>query len=378
MTNKDILNEYQVVAVGDGKKLVNNKKTKQDAKIFFVKKKYKSPIMKALLKATGRFIPEEVDGEKTDVVEVGNLEFLRTKERPVIGGCSGMLERWTACTIGAIVFKGKKPYILSNEHCLDRWFDLDQTGDRILQPSPIDGGVAERDGIALLTETDHRMIMDGRTHNLFDASIQPLNEGIPYKELYQKQIGEIKNEIVEVKPGDKIKKRGRTTGLTTSEVIATNVVASVWAGIVNRRIVYFENQIFARNRDWSFVNGGDSGSLALTHDNKIFGLIFAGVGGDNGIAVISPIKPIMDTLGFTFVPTEEEEQFHYVAAGREDAWYVKCPTGPTPTTVRLNLRTAPRVHSSTLVRTLPVGTIVDVVDDIGDMGGYRWLKIKRM
>lgn len=202
-------------------------------------------------------VPEEYKGMQTDVQEIGVLEPLRSKERPVVGGCSGMIERWTACTIGAIVFRGDKPYILSNEHCLDRWFDIEQVGGKILQPSPADGGKLA-DAIATLVNTEHRLNLDGKTYNLFDSSIQPLEEGIPYRELYQKQIGEIKNIVATVKPGEIVQKRGRTTGLTSAPVIATDVYASVRYGMENPRIAMFRNQIFARNRNWDFVNGGDS------------------------------------------------------------------------------------------------------------------------
>ncbi len=379
MTNKDILREYKVAAVGDGKKVKNGRKTKQDAKIVFVEKKYKNPLMVSFLKATGRFIPPEIDGEKTDIQEIPKLKPLRTKERPVIGGCSGMINGWTACTIGAIVFKGEKPYILSNEHCVDRWFDLEQVGEKILQPSPFDGGTVE-DAISTLVNTEHRMVLDGKTHNLFDSSVQPLDEGIPYRELYQKQIGEINNVIATVRAGDRVQKRGRTTGLTEGEVIATNVVASVRYGLAGNKIGMFENQIFIRNKNWDFVNGGDSGSICLNMNKDIVGHLYAGSGGDNGVGVVAPMKAIMETLGFTFTPQEEEEaeKFNYVAAGRENAWYVKCPIGKTRTEVGLNLRTSPRVLPSTFIRTLPVGTNIEVLEDLGNMMGYRWVKIKAL
>lgn len=371
---EELLNLKNVNAVGFGYKESKNKLrdaydrlTGQECyKVFVEKKQAENKLKKADI------VPKEINGIKTDVEEIGELEFLRSKERPVVGGCSGMLERWTACTLGGIVFKGKDPYIVSNEHCLDRWYDMNQVGERILQPSPFDGG-KEEDAIATLVNTEHRMVLDGKTHNEFDFSMQPLHKGIPYRELFQKDIGTVTSEIAEVYPGDMVKKRGRTTGLTESNIIARDVVASVRAGILRDKLGLFKNQYFARNRNWSFVNGGDSGSLVYDIEDRCVGSLFAGSAGETGVGVISPIAPIMKAYGFTFEPTEPDDRFFYCALGR--TWYVQ-PLGQATTLVRLNMRTAPLVSSSTLVKTVPVGTKVEVIEHVGHRGGYHWCKVK--
>jgi hypothetical protein len=318
-------------------------------------------------------IPKEIDGIKTDVEETPELIPLRNMERPVVGGCSGMLKGWTACTIGGVVFKGDKPYLLSNEHCFDRWFDKEQVGTKIMQPSPFDGGTQQQHEVATLVNTEHRLVLDGKTLNEFDTSIQPLDAGIPYKELFQKDIGQVKNEIADIKPGEIVQKRGRTTGYTTSHVIATNVVASVRYGLAKDKLGMFKNQIFTRNVNWGFVNGGDSGSLVFDMEDRCIGNLFAGSEGENGVGVISPIAPIMQKLDFTFEPTEHTGKTYYAAMGEK--WYIAPVLGDTMTLVKLNVRTAPIVNRATLVKTLPVGAKIKLIEYVGVHGNWHWCKI---
>ncbi len=319
-------------------------------------------------------VPKYYNGIKTDVEEVPEIIPLRGMERPLIGGCSAMLKGWTACTQGGIVFEnGEIPSTLSNEHCYDRWFDTEQVGEKILQPSPLDGGRDEHE-ISYLKNANHRMVLDGKTLNEFDTSVQPLKKGVPYKALYQKEIGKVSEEIATVDVGYKVQKRGRTTGYTKSNIIAADVLASVRYGVAGQRIGMFKGQYFARNRNWDFVNGGDSGSLVYDMQKRCVGNLFAGSPGENGVGVISPIGPIMEKLNFTFEPVEKDDEIYVAAVG--ERWYVKAPLGETNTLVRLNVRTAPIVEEGTYVKTLPVGARIELLNYIGVHGRWHWYEIK--
>ncbi len=320
-------------------------------------------------------VPKYYGGIKTDVEECPEIIPLKGVERPVIGGCSGMLKGWTACTIGGIVFEdGTIPSVLSNEHCIDRWFDMEQKGEKIVQPSPMDGGTQKEHEVATLKNTDHRLILDGKTLNKFDTSVQPLDKDIPYRELFQKGIGTVTKEIATAEPSEIVQKRGRTTGYTTSHLIATDVIASVRYGLTKQYIGRFEGQYFARNVNWGFVGGGDSGSLVYNMKKQCIGNLYAGSAGENGVGVISPIAPIMEALNFTFEPVEKEEGVFVAAVGEK--WYVRPPLGETNTLVRLNIRTAPIVSANTYVKTLPVGARIELLKYIGVHSRWHWYEIK--
>lgn len=100
-------------------------------------------------------VPKEVDGVKTDVVEVGYLRAYdspRDRYRPEIpSGISIGHYKITAGTLGTIVtdrLTGEK-LLLSNNHVLANSNDA-LVGDAILQPGPADGGQNPADLVARL------------------------------------------------------------------------------------------------------------------------------------------------------------------------------------------------------------------------------------
>jgi hypothetical protein len=100
-------------------------------------------------------IPRQVDGVKTDVVEVGYLRAYdspRDRYRPTIpSGVSIGHFKITAGTLGTIVTDvntGEK-FILSNNHVLAN-SNSGVVGDAILQPGPTDGGSNPSDMVARL------------------------------------------------------------------------------------------------------------------------------------------------------------------------------------------------------------------------------------
>jgi hypothetical protein len=68
----------------------------------------------------------------------------------------------------------------------------------------------------------------------------------------------------------KIKKSGRTTGLTRGTIEQVNVTIRVSFGA--DKTALFTDQLLAG----AMSQGGDSGSVVLTEDNEVIGLLFAG------------------------------------------------------------------------------------------------------
>lgn len=100
-------------------------------------------------------VPRDLDGIKTDVVEVGVIRAQnstpRSRWRPTIpAGVSISHYQVTAGTYGAMVYDGNgTAYILSNNHVLANSNDA-LINDPILQPGPTDGGVQGSDTVAVL------------------------------------------------------------------------------------------------------------------------------------------------------------------------------------------------------------------------------------
>jgi hypothetical protein len=88
-----------------------------------------------------------------------------------------------------------------------------------------------------------------------------------------------------------VKKSGRSSGLTFSLILATDVTVRV--GITKSESGIFADQILAGPMSMP----GDSGSLVLTEDNYAVGLLFAG---SEQVTMFSPIDRICEALNITF------------------------------------------------------------------------------
>jgi hypothetical protein len=238
-------------------------------------------------------IPREIDGIKTDVIEIGEINIItqREKHRPLFGGISALWERGTSGTLGAIVYKDKKAYGLSNTHCFNpHWLGAKQ-GDEIRQPSPMDKG-KNKDMIGVSDQ--YQEIVFGGANNPFDAALVKIDKDINVKDNFQSVTG-VTGTPSDVLIGNMVKKTGRTTGYTESQVLLTNATITVNFGL--NRIATFTGQTILENTNNKFVQGGDSGSLVLDKDNNPVGLIFAA---SRTVAMMSPIKPILKTFGVSF------------------------------------------------------------------------------
>lgn len=223
----------------------------------------------------------------------------------------------TAGTLGCVVRKAGTRYLLSNSHVLAMSGDAD-IGDDILQPGAHDGGTLVNDHFAelsahvpinfsgvtsecpiselFITGANRFLQLVGSKTcllavkqaeaNLVDAAIaQPLIDTDLSDEIME--IGKIKGSKTAIL-GMKIKKSGRTTGLTTGEITQVDVTVRVQYG--EGKIAEFSDQIMAGK----MCEGGDSGSAVLTDDNYIVGLLFAG---SDTSMIASRIENVFELLG---------------------------------------------------------------------------------
>jgi len=220
--------------------------------------------------------------------------------RPVVGGTSlsayvtkGALIYLYAGTLGMVTYDDK---ILSNAHVIamepgaDEFLDI---GTPIIQPGSRDGGRF----VNLVGELEAYIPIDFDAENYADAAIGSVDGNVdasPGEQFYEGGNYWVEG-WTEVSKGDIVRKSGRTTGVTTGEVIHTDASVFVWYG---DQLAYFVDQIVVTQENWSFVAPGDSGS-AVDKDGEFVGLISAG---SETCAVINKAEHIIEGLGIAVEP----------------------------------------------------------------------------
>jgi len=216
--------------------------------------------------------------------------------RPLVGGTSlsayvtkGPLIYVYAGTQGMVTYDDK---ILSNAHVIAMEPGADTflaIGTTIIQPGSGDGGrLSDRVGAL---EAYIPIDFDPDAENYADAAIGSIDGGIeasPGEQFYEEGNYWIEG-WTEVSNGDIVRKSGRRTGVTSGEVVHTDVSVVVWYG---DQSAYFTDQIVVTQENWSFAKPGDSGS-AVDKDGKFVGLVFAG---SETHAIINKAKHIIDGL----------------------------------------------------------------------------------
>jgi len=256
---------------------------------------------------SGNKLPKALEGVPVVVVETGEIfaEAAPTDRiRPVPCGVSGNNigmnppgRNGVVCyagTIGCVVEKGGKNYFLSNNHVFAQT-NRGQIGEKIVQPAPADHEVVctqdDNDVVAYLADFCEIKWNPLRNSNTIDAAIAEIKPGIEFTCAMLNNYFTPSTVPATAYIGMKIKKCGRTTGLTFGEVTtinATIVVDYTLAGYAR-----FEGQIGYTK----LTESGDSGSLIVTEDgNHPVALHFAG-SSTSGFG--NPIQAVLDYFGVT-------------------------------------------------------------------------------
>ena len=313
----DILDRRNVVGVAVGRKVTAGLETEETCIVVYVERKEDERRLRRR-----DLVPRALDGVRTDVVETGRfraLELLETLEvshtarlRPAPGGVSIAHERVTAGTLGILAKRlSGEAVILSNNHVLANSNDA-RPGDRILQPGPYDGGRPE-DAIADLIEfipiqfrerevnrfgriieralepllapigLGVRRLPSGKTNAVDAAVARPLSPDLVAPDVLE--IGRVAGTI-EPGLGVRVKKSGRTTGLTRGRITALDASVEVDYG---GRSALFRDQVVSD----IVSRGGDSGSLIVSEDNQAVGLLFAG---GATTTILNPIGAVLAAL----------------------------------------------------------------------------------
>jgi hypothetical protein len=316
---KDLLDKANVVGVGIGYREEDHIRTDEVSILVLVRQKLPLTAL-----PPEDVVPTEVNGVRTDVVEVGEIRAMQERTdrwRPAPGGVSIGHYQITAGTFGGVVVdraSGAR-LILSNNHVLANSND-GNPGDAILQPGAADGGNTVEDVIAHLERfcpiqfsvappvcgianayagignfiarllgSSHRL-QAYQVHpaavNQVDAAVaRPTDDGAILDEILE--IGVVTG-TAPVTLGMPVRKSGRTTGFSTGEVTVLDATVDVSYGL--GRTARFENQFLSG----PMSQGGDSGSLLVAGEAPLaVGLLFAG---SNQTTVYNPIQFVLDCL----------------------------------------------------------------------------------
>lgn len=306
---KELLKKKNVVAVGWGYKEVTGEKTDLKAIICSVIKK--EPLADLKKKDV---IPIEIRGILTDVKETGTIKALKARTdrwRPALGGVSIGHEWITAGTLGCLVSRKGEVFILSNNHVLADSNNA-PLGSPILQPGKYDGGglidriatlesfvplvfVGSDEGCKIgqtLAKMANFFARKAHRHTRLNAiSTREVTNRVDAAIARPVDLNMVKNEILELGKisgwenadlGMKVKKSGRTTGVTSGEITQVDVMTNVQYG---EKIALFVDQLMIE--PGGFSGGGDSGSAVLSEDNNLVALLFAG---SDECTVINPIE----------------------------------------------------------------------------------------
>jgi hypothetical protein len=279
--------EQNVVGVGIGERIAGGYHTGVMALKFLVRVKYGDD----QLTASDR-LPESVNGLPTDVEEVGTFRRFQTQNprtmiRPAPPGCSVGFEdpgqNPMAGTFGALVKRGTRRFILSNNHVLAGENRL-PLGAPTFQPGFLDAGVPPSTSpIGRLSA----FVELRASQNFVDCAIAEVDDptlvtnsiikiGVP------KGATAAQNNMI-------VHKFGRTTGYRVGFIETTVMDVLVDYGIGT---LAFEDQIIIRGLNGqAFSDEGDSGALVVERNTgRAVGLLFAG----------SPSHTIANHIGLVF------------------------------------------------------------------------------
>lgn len=343
LAQADLLRRRGVVGVAIGFRSYKERATDQLAVSVLVEQK--KPV-EAL--GTDDLVPQQVNGMRTDVVEVGRLEAHvdpRERFRPNIpAGASIGHYMVTAGTLGAVVFDRNtgEPLLLSNNHVLANSNDA-VIGDAILQPGPTDHGVRPDDVVAKLHRfeklrfysdygqgpapptttppllpvggcdivelfvnvgnalakingSDKRLAsVPAPTAQSADAPIFPNQVDAALARpnnpmIFQQDIATIgrPNGIKKPQLGMPIRKFGRTTGYTEGTIVLMNATVDVSYG--ENKQARFAGQVITT----PMSQGGDSGALIIEGGSlQAVGLLFAG---SRRATIFTPMQVVLDVM----------------------------------------------------------------------------------
>jgi len=290
---RTIFEDENIVGAGIAKKIAGDQLTEELGIIFYVRQKIPAADLRP-----DQLLPPVLAARNgmavyTDVIEIGDVvpqNGPNIQNTPIQSGFSVGYKDQATGTLGAIVRKRGKQYLLSNSHVFAD-AGLGRVGDSIIFPGPDDGGAAPGSLVATLDSFTPFAVGETYT-NRVDAALAKL-EPAALARLDMTILGAATPIKVGTPVRDmKVTKRGRTTGDTQS--VVRDVDFRILVRYDGVGVVGFTGQVLCN----TYTAGGDSGSIVVDQDSgAIVGLHFAG--SSHG-SVFTPIRTVMEALKFKF------------------------------------------------------------------------------
>jgi hypothetical protein len=293
--NKPWVHGKGVQGYGIGAKITDGERLDDLVLKIYVERKLPEASLESERKVPKRLSIPSLGGEiPTDVEEIGKVvhEANTQRVRPAIPGYSVGHVAVTAGTLGCLVKRKNRRFILSNSHVLAD-SGVGKKGDAVIQPGSIDGGQAPPDVIGALEDWVPFVFGPG-FNNLVDAAIASFEANTVTPKI--RILGIPLGVGPAVKRDAKVQKVGRTTDHTIGIVKDVNYRFFLNypkpAGGTGR--VGFRDQVLCSR----YTAGGDSGSLVLNMKRQGVGLHFAG---SPSTSIFSPIRFVLQALNLTLV-----------------------------------------------------------------------------
>jgi Bacterial SH3 domain len=279
---RELLGRSGIIGVDVGYKYKAGKRTQQVVIRVYVSEK------QANISKADR-IPKTIRGIKTDVIEAQpSFQVDDNPYTPITGGISfGQSEKFKFVqpdgtlamlseqgTLGAIVRDNltEKPMFLTNHHVTKVMISHTEdrsgkVGDIFDQPNLLaeNGKPFPNAPIGKLARFAINPLVDGAVIEY--ASTRPFTEEI-------KDIGKVAG-VAKATLGMKVRKRGRTTELTYGIIDGLDATTAIQGSSM-----IFQHQMVIvpdTTKNALFSNAGDSGSVIVNEQNKVVGLLFAGI-----------------------------------------------------------------------------------------------------
>jgi len=200
-----------------------------------------------------------------------------------------------AATLGAIVEKKGKHYVLSNNHVLANENRL-PLGSPIFQPGLRDKNAPGKDRIAKLA---HYVRLNVHGRNEVDCAIALLAKKTKWNAAVLPRVNKLKSGIpIRAAAKMAVEKMGRETGYTTGKIEDVSMTIKVEYG--SGTLTFVDQILIRADGKNPFCGGGDSGSLVVDRKSKRpVGLLFGGAAGR--FAVANHVSNVLKHLGVTVV-----------------------------------------------------------------------------
>lgn len=211
--------------------------------------------------------------------------------------------------------------------------------------------------------TSEPTIKGGNHINKIDSAFVYLDENIPYK-LEVRKVPNYTKKWVDPQLGMRFVKPSRTTDFTEGVITHINVLAKINAG-GSIGISQFFPCVFARQTNWSIVNGGDSGSMAFDLQGNVIMQTFAA---SSTLAIFNPYRSIKEKLNIEL----DKSETGWIAA----ASWTRFNNLIITTTASANLRRTPERVLGNVIRILKRGTRLKITGETKVVDSFLWIKVE--